>query len=58
MFLLRTSPLVLSMWASKREFNEEKSKHCLMCQQNSFGPTFVPQDAKFFFGAKFRQIST
>jgi hypothetical protein len=48
------------MWPSKREFDEEKSKHCPLCQQNGFGPAFFAQDAEaeFYFGAKFRQIST
>jgi len=28
------------MLPSKREFDEEKSKHRPLCQQNSFGPAF------------------
>jgi hypothetical protein len=51
MFSLRSSPPVLSTWPSKREFDEEKSKHfALLCQQNSFAPAFF--STGFFFWGK------
>jgi hypothetical protein len=38
------------MLPSKREFDEEKSKHRPLCQQNSFGPAFF--STGFFFWGK------
>jgi hypothetical protein len=34
---LRPSPAVLSMWPCTLEFDEEKSKHAGLAQENGFG---------------------
>jgi hypothetical protein len=36
---LRSSPMVLSMWSSTVQLDEEKSKYVGLAQENGFGST-------------------
>jgi hypothetical protein len=40
---LRKASPVLNMWANKRKLDKEKSKTCILTQQNGFRPGFSPR---------------